>query len=102
MDMVSVSFVDGQKCQEIALEFSFHLRRYIPAEVRVRRNYVRVGKTYLQSGLRARDHTLNHVKVNHLVNLLVLINPRGVICSIINISLLIQLFPIQNFQKTHI
>ena len=41
-------------------------------------------------------------KVNHLVNLLVLINPHGVICSIINISLLIRLFPIQKFQiATH-
>ena len=53
MDMVSVSFVDGRKCQEKALEFSFHLRRYTPAEVRVRRSYVRVGEAYLQSGLRA-------------------------------------------------
>ena len=39
-------------------------------------------------------------KVNQLVNLLGIINPHGVICSIINISLLIQPLPIQKFQIT--
>ena len=41
-------------------------------------------------------------KVNQLVNLLGIINPHGVICGIISISLLIRLFPIQKFQiATH-
>ncbi len=39
-------------------------------------------------------------EVNHLFNLLVLNNPHGVIYCIINISILIRLFPIQIFEIT--
>ena len=35
MDMVFVSFIDGQKRQEKALEFRFHLRHCTPADLQV-------------------------------------------------------------------
>ncbi len=60
-DIIKLSFVDCKRYQEKVLEFSFHLRCCTLAKVPVRRSYVRVGKAYLQVGLRAWDHTSNPV-----------------------------------------